>query len=230
MTRVLVLGDSGVGKSSFIHLVCDGHPLNHQPEWTVGCSVDLKIIGSDKHGEPCFVEFFDVGCHRNFESSRGIFYKDIDAIILVYDLSNLKSFANLRKFVAELRNYFQENQNRSSEQRTSSKGSIAGYPVLVVGNKLDLVPNISRLPDVHKTLGFDSVNVSSIKGTCDLIDMFLHELVHPASRNSLSSDISGHSSNRRSATINAVSFDLPTSMFNMFSSKKSEALLPTTRR
>uniref|UniRef100_A0A8C8DL28 RAB, member of RAS oncogene family-like 3 n=1 Tax=Oryzias sinensis TaxID=183150 RepID=A0A8C8DL28_9TELE len=40
--KVLVLGDSGVGKSSLVHLLCQNQVLGN-PSWTVGCSVDVRI-------------------------------------------------------------------------------------------------------------------------------------------------------------------------------------------
>ena len=40
--RILVLGDSGVGKTSLIELVCSGEELR-KPRSTVGCAVHMKI-------------------------------------------------------------------------------------------------------------------------------------------------------------------------------------------
>uniref|UniRef100_H2T4B9 RAB, member of RAS oncogene family-like 3 n=1 Tax=Takifugu rubripes TaxID=31033 RepID=H2T4B9_TAKRU len=41
--KVLVLGDSGVGKSSLVHLLCQNQVLGN-PSWTVGCSVDSSLL------------------------------------------------------------------------------------------------------------------------------------------------------------------------------------------
>uniref|UniRef100_A0A8C9G333 RABL3 n=1 Tax=Pavo cristatus TaxID=9049 RepID=A0A8C9G333_PAVCR len=41
--KVLVLGDSGVGKSSLVHLLCHNQVLGN-PSWTVGCSVDVRRL------------------------------------------------------------------------------------------------------------------------------------------------------------------------------------------
>jgi len=41
--KVLVLGDSGVGKSSLVHLLCQNQVLGN-PSWTVGCSVDVRFF------------------------------------------------------------------------------------------------------------------------------------------------------------------------------------------
>ena len=40
--RVLVVGDSGVGKTSLTSLIAHGQCLQ-SPGWTVGCSVEVKL-------------------------------------------------------------------------------------------------------------------------------------------------------------------------------------------
>ena len=40
--RILVLGDSGVGKTSLVELVCSGEELQ-KPRSTVGCAIHMKI-------------------------------------------------------------------------------------------------------------------------------------------------------------------------------------------
>lgn len=40
--KVVVIGDSGVGKSSLVHLIAHQHVLK-KPSWTIGCSVDVKV-------------------------------------------------------------------------------------------------------------------------------------------------------------------------------------------
>ena len=40
--KVLVLGDSGVGKSSFTHLLCHDQSSKN-PGYTIGCSAEIKV-------------------------------------------------------------------------------------------------------------------------------------------------------------------------------------------
>ena len=40
--RILVLGDSGVGKTSLVHLISRGKPLSHIT-YTIGASVEVKL-------------------------------------------------------------------------------------------------------------------------------------------------------------------------------------------
>lgn len=41
--RIIVVGDSGVGKSSLVHLIVSGTSVSHLQQ-TVGCSVGVKVI------------------------------------------------------------------------------------------------------------------------------------------------------------------------------------------
>lgn len=108
--RVLVVGDSGVGKSALTHLLCNGpwegggtNPFN--AEWTVGCSVDVKLHeykGGGGRRKEYFVEFFDVGGSKKYEPSRDMFYSQINGILLVFDVTNRKSYSNLRRWIRQI--------------------------------------------------------------------------------------------------------------------------------
>lgn len=40
--KIVVVGDSGVGKTSLIHLIAH-HEILKNPSWTIGCTVDVKV-------------------------------------------------------------------------------------------------------------------------------------------------------------------------------------------
>lgn len=95
--KVLVLGDSGVGKSSFIHLICHSSVLT-TTQWTIGCAIDIKLHNNH------FLEFWDVGGSRGHKLARAFLYKEYRGIILVYDASNNKSRNNLHEWLDEINN------------------------------------------------------------------------------------------------------------------------------
>merc|ERR1711911_385974 len=102
--RILVVGDSGVGKSSLVHLLCHGQPITN-PSWTIGCTVDVKLH-EFREGTSLqkthFVELCDIGGTSGHQNARSVFYTPAHGIILVHDLTNRKSEQNLRKWLAEL--------------------------------------------------------------------------------------------------------------------------------
>uniref|UniRef100_A0A1A8PX34 RAB, member of RAS oncogene family-like 3 n=1 Tax=Nothobranchius rachovii TaxID=451742 RepID=A0A1A8PX34_9TELE len=108
--KVLVLGDSGVGKSSLVHLLCHNQVLGN-PSWTVGCSVDVRIHDY-KEGTPeektFYIELWDVGgsvgSASSIKSTRAVFYNSVNGIVLVHDLTNKKSSQNLYRWSLEALN------------------------------------------------------------------------------------------------------------------------------
>lgn len=92
--KILVLGDSGVGKSSLVHLICHSTVLS-SAQCTIGCSIDVKL--HDNY----FLEFWDIGGSRSHKIARSFLYQDYHGIILVFDATNNKSRENLKEWLME---------------------------------------------------------------------------------------------------------------------------------
>ncbi|KAI8588548.1 P-loop containing nucleoside triphosphate hydrolase protein [Geranomyces variabilis] len=171
--RILVVGDAGVGKTSLIHLLCQSTPLT-SPVPTVGCSVDVSVVDHPRTKRSYFVEFIDVAAGSKHKLSRGIFYANVNALILVHDVTNKRSYQNLWKWTAEVFN--------SPQFRGVAAGAGAGVggvgkdfevdvrvgeshptlPVLVVGTKADLAPDISRRrSSIAEEYGGDCITMST---------------------------------------------------------------------
>ncbi|WAR09245.1 RABL3-like protein [Mya arenaria] len=113
--KILVVGDSGVGKTSLVHLICHNEPTN-SPGWTIGCSVDVKAGTAAE--KTFFVELWDIGGCTGHQNSRSIFYNPVHGIILVHDLTNRKSQQNLRSWLAEV---------LKKDNKSSGNGQIVKY-------------------------------------------------------------------------------------------------------
>ncbi|XP_078734393.1 rab-like protein 3 isoform X1 [Lampetra fluviatilis] len=151
--KVLVLGDSGVGKSSLVHLLCQNRILGN-PSWTVGCSVDVRLHDY-KEGTPAektfHVELWDVGgsvgSASSIKSARSNFYSSSNGIILVHDLTNKKSLQNLHRWLLEALTrestptavLVSNGDCFDREQFAESQ-----VPLLVIGTKLDQVAESKR--------------------------------------------------------------------------------------
>ncbi|XP_059132829.1 rab-like protein 3 [Peromyscus eremicus] len=150
--KVLVLGDSGVGKSSLVHLLCHNQVLGN-PSWTVGCSVDIRVHDY-KEGTPeektYYIELWDVGgsvgSASSVKSTRAVFYNSVNGIILVHDLTNKKSSQNLYRWSLEVLNrdlvpsgVLVTNGDYDREQFADNQ-----IPLLVIGTKLDQIHETKR--------------------------------------------------------------------------------------
>ncbi|KAH8256587.1 hypothetical protein KR026_002512, partial [Drosophila bipectinata] len=104
--RIVVVGDSGVGKTCLTHLIAHNESLI-RPGWTVGCNIQVKIHefreGTIRQS-PYFVELFDIGGSLSHKNTRSVFYSGIHGIILVHDLTNAKSQEQLIDWLYEIVN------------------------------------------------------------------------------------------------------------------------------
>lgn len=134
--KVLVVGDSGVGKTAFAHLLAYDRP-SVNPTSTIGCAVEVKLH-EYKAGTPLeklfFVELWDVGGSRGHGAARSIFYHNVDGIVLVHDLCNRKSLTNLRRWLVEILGAGSCNEGDYDPETFAD----LQIPMLVVGTKLDL--------------------------------------------------------------------------------------------
>ncbi|XP_030753842.1 rab-like protein 3 [Sitophilus oryzae] len=159
--RIMVLGDSGVGKTSFVHLASHNEPIK-SPSWTIGCSVEVKLHEfkeGTKEQKTFFVEFWDVGGSNNHRNTRQVFYNPCHGAILVHDLTNRKSEENLQKWLTELLNREAANGDAnlsgvSSDSEDLDVENLLGanslMPILLVGTKLDQVDD-KRSNSVNKS-------------------------------------------------------------------------------
>uniref|UniRef100_A0A8D8WQI5 Rab-like protein 3 n=2 Tax=Cacopsylla melanoneura TaxID=428564 RepID=A0A8D8WQI5_9HEMI len=139
--RILVLGDSGVGKTCLTHLICHNECFTASSS-TIGCTVDVKLH-EYKEGTPdqktFFIELWDIGGRPAYANTRHIFYNSVDGIILVHDLTNRKSQENLSKWLLEVVNRQSEFDASQDDFDPESFVGASKIPLLVMGTKCDLV-------------------------------------------------------------------------------------------
>jgi len=167
--KIVVVGDSGVGKTSAVHLICHNQPLSN-PSWTVGCALEVKLHDF-KAGTPqqktYFVDLWDIGGSSSHRNTRGVFYNGVNGIILVHDLTNRKSEANLHKWIMEILS--KNNGAKYNEEDEFDPEQFVGgiqIPVFVIGTKMEsLEGSRNRRP---------SGRASSIAEECGAEEMFLN--------------------------------------------------------
>ncbi|KAF3326919.1 GTP-binding protein [Carex littledalei] len=143
--RVLVVGDSGVGKTSLVHLILKGFSIS-RPAQTIGCAVSVKHItygngGSSSNSiqgdseRDIFVELWDVSGHERYKECRSLFYRQINGVIFIHDLTQRKTKSNLSKWASEI-------ASAGTFSAPLGSGGPGGLPVpyLVIANKADIVP------------------------------------------------------------------------------------------
>ncbi|XP_076282599.1 rab-like protein 3 isoform X2 [Lasioglossum baleicum] len=161
--KIIVVGDSGVGKTSLTHLICQQQTIPN-PSWTIGCSVEVKLH-EYKEGTPnqrrYFVELWDIGGSQNHKNTRSVFYNPTNGIILVHDLTNRKSQQNLQKWLEEV---LSKDSNYMKVKPFDDFDPEKFIPILVIGTKLDLVAEVRS--SVHR-------RSSTIAEECGADEIFL---------------------------------------------------------
>ena len=94
--KILILGDSSVGKTSLLLKYADGYfPTIYVA--TIG--VEYKIKQINVNGLDINLQIWDTAGQERFRSITQNFMKGADGIIYVYEITNKQSFDNLRTWI-----------------------------------------------------------------------------------------------------------------------------------
>jgi DnaJ family protein C protein 27 len=100
--KVISMGSEAVGKSCIIKRFCEERFI---PKYLMTIGIDYGVKRVNVDGSEVRVNFWDLsGCGEFFET-RTEFYKDAQAAILVYDVTNQRSFLQLDSWVMEANKY-----------------------------------------------------------------------------------------------------------------------------
>ncbi len=128
--KAVIIGDPAVGKTS-IKKRYFGTGFHEEYIMTLGAGFSVKKIHLDDN-RVLKLNVWDLAGQESFNQVRPVFYKGTSALILVFDLTNQDSFQNLEKWVTEF---------------WSHSGSPNNIPVILVGNKLDLLSKEPKMED-----------------------------------------------------------------------------------
>ncbi|XP_073834738.1 RAS oncogene family member Rab18 [Musca autumnalis] len=123
--KLLVIGESGVGKSSLIRRFVE-NKFDESHDVTIGMDFKSKIMNID--GVDYKLALWDTAGAERFRSLTPSFYRKALGAILVYDIKSKESLVKLESWFDELENY-------------SDNPNIA---TIVVGNKIDEERAVSR--------------------------------------------------------------------------------------
>ena len=116
--KLLLIGDSGVGKTSLLLGYSDNN-FNNNFIPTIG--IDFKIKTIELHGKKIKLQIWDTAGQERFISITTSYYRGAMGIMLVYDVTNSKSFDNIAKWLRNI----QEHSNPDVEK-------------MILGNKCDM--------------------------------------------------------------------------------------------
>ncbi|KAI5932502.1 ras-related protein Rab-26 isoform X10 [Manis javanica] len=103
--KVMLVGDSGVGKTCLLVRFKDGAFLAGTFISTVGIDFRNKVLDVD--GMKVKLQIWDTAGQERFRSVTHAYYRDAHALLLLYDVTNKASFDNIQAWLAEIQEYAQ---------------------------------------------------------------------------------------------------------------------------
>lgn len=160
--KVIILGDSGVGKTSLMHRYVNDK-YSQQYKATIGADFLTKevIVNDDKVAT---MQVWDTAGQERFQSLGVAFYRGADCCVLVYDVTNAKSFDNIKSW----RDEFLVHANVSSPET---------FPFVILANKVDVeeskkVVSSRSTQELAKSLGNVPLFFTSAKDAINIQDAF----------------------------------------------------------
>uniref|UniRef100_A0A0B7BKP7 EF-hand domain-containing protein n=1 Tax=Arion vulgaris TaxID=1028688 RepID=A0A0B7BKP7_9EUPU len=128
--KVVFVGDSGVGKSSFIHRFCH---QEFKPNFSTTIGVDFQIKTLDVKDSTVILQLWDTAGQERFRSMTKAYFRKADGIIVMYDVAVESTFTSVRNWM-------------NSVQEHVEPGTV----IMLLGNKLDISEDDAKRPVKQK--------------------------------------------------------------------------------
>lgn len=163
--KILLIGDSGTGKSAMLNRYVDNN-FEYDISSTIG--VDFKIKYLLHNNNTIKLQVWDTAGQERFKTITSNYYRGVQGIIILFDLSNYDSFKNIEGWLKEIEKYCNSEHSK-----------------IIIGNKSDKARYYKitdEINDFIKKNGYQYIEVSAKEdsnieeGFLLLIDTIFKEL------------------------------------------------------
>ena len=140
--KVIILGDSKVGKTAFILRFCEDKFLEESLS-TVGLDMKTKFV--TRQNKKIQLQIWDTAGQERFRSITKNIYKGAHGILLMYDVTNKETFKHIKEWINNIR----DNINNQIDK----------IALCVLGNKIDQPEEMKQVTEEDKQKFKDESNL-----------------------------------------------------------------------
>ncbi|CAN6165475.1 unnamed protein product, partial [Urochloa humidicola] len=118
LIKLLLIGDSGVGKSCLLLRFSDD---TFTTSFITTIGIDFKVRTVELDGKRVKLQIWDTAGQERFRTITTAYYRGAMGILLVYDVTDESSFNNIRSWIRNIEQHASDNVNK-----------------ILVGNKVDM--------------------------------------------------------------------------------------------
>ena len=140
--KVILLGNSGVGKTSLFKKIVTGEFFDKNIS-TIGMDkrtlqVEAEVSEKGKAVTKSFdISLVDTAGQERFKAITKTYYKESDGILLIYDVTNKESFLNVKNWIDSIYDSLGNHENSK-------------YIIILIGNKIDLIGVEEKIREVSE--------------------------------------------------------------------------------
>lgn len=126
LIKLLMIGDSGVGKSCLLLRFVDD---SFTTSFITTIGIDFKIRTIELDGKRIKLQIWDTAGQERFRTITTAYYRGAMGILLIYDVTDESSFNNIRNWIRNIEQHAADNVNK-----------------ILVGNKADMDESKRAVP------------------------------------------------------------------------------------
>lgn len=151
--KLLIIGDSGVGKSSLLLRFAD-NTFSGSYITTIG--VDFKIRTVTVDGERVKLQIWDTAGQERFRTITSTYYRGTHGVIVVYDVTSGESFANVKRWLHEI----EQNCEEVNKVLVGNKNDAPDRKVVLTEDALRFAEQMGV--QLFETSAKDNINVEDM--------------------------------------------------------------------
>ncbi|KAK8531995.1 hypothetical protein V6N13_131345 [Hibiscus sabdariffa] len=155
LIKLLLIGDSGVGKSCLLLRFSDG---SFTTSFITTIGIDFKIRTIELDGKRIKLQIWDTAGQERFRTITTAYYRGAMGILLVYDVTDESSFNNIRNWIRNIEQHASDNVNKvlvgNKADMDESKRVCFSFPVSLASTSLSFAFKVTLLFGILSWFGF----------------------------------------------------------------------------